>query len=194
MKKEILKYEKLSEDIEYLYSAHFNRMHFLILTPVLFPLLFFAACIDCAHSAIRGIISMLLILALASIPFLITILRAQKTKSAIKKNGYTVVRGKLLSINSHDRPEFPTKMFDKLWLTFVFSVGEWTVGAHHNFSYRFNTGEKHLYRWSKEMSMTFEGLYNTSLSGDEFYIVVDTVTHNLLYAYNTKFFTLENEE
>lgn len=50
------------------------------------------------------------------------------------------------------------------------------------------------YTWSKEYSMTSEGVYRTSFDGDEFYLVLSR-PHNgkILLAYPAKYFTLEDE-
>lgn len=48
------------------------------------------------------------------------------------------------------------------------------------------------YPWSKEYSMTAEGVYRTSMDGDEFYLVL-TKPHSgkILLAYPAKYFALE---
>ena len=192
MKKEILKYENLGEDIMYLYDVHFNRLHFLFSAIILFPFIFISLIMMMVEGTV-GLIFLLVVLILNALPYLITYIKSKRIKAIIRKNGYSIINGKLLSINSHDADYSPHRQFSKFWLEIIFSVGDWEIGGRKNFSYRFNTGDRHLYRWSKDLAMTFDGLCNTSCSGDEFYIVVDNVTKNILYAYSKKFFTLENE-
>jgi hypothetical protein len=192
MKKEILKYENLSEDIMYLYDVHFNRLHFLFSAIILFPFIFISLIMMMIEGTV-GLIFLLVVLILNALPYLITYIKSKRIKAIIRKNGYSIINGKLLSINSHDAADSPHRQFSNFWLEIIFSVGDWEIGGRKNFSYRFNTGDRHLYRWSKDLAMTFDGLCNTSCSGDEFYIVVDNVTKNILYAYSKKFFILENE-
>ena len=45
-----------------------------------------------------------------------------------------------------------------------------------------------LYAWSKEMYISPQGLDNTSLRGDEFYLVTRLGEAEVAYAYNKKFF------
>ena len=44
------------------------------------------------------------------------------------------------------------------------------------------------YDWSKTYYMSTTGLCNTSLMGDEFYIVINKTSHKIAYVYNTKLF------
>ncbi len=46
------------------------------------------------------------------------------------------------------------------------------------------------YPWSQEYYCTPQGLLYTALEGDEFYLVLDNQTHDVLYIYNKKFFEL----
>lgn len=44
------------------------------------------------------------------------------------------------------------------------------------------------YEWSKTYYMSTTGLCNTSLMGDEFYIVINKTSHKIAYVYNTRLF------
>ena len=61
------------------------------------------------------------------------------------------------------------------------------VLVFHNAQWRVPETEK-LYAWSKEMYISPEGLQNTALRGDKFYIVRRFGNAEVAYAYNTKFF------
>ena len=191
MKKEILKYEDLGKDIEHLYSTHFNRLHIIYTISLALPFLIILF-IMLLTSDTASLIMLTIVAAIIIVPFLAARMGSKKIKSIIQKNGYNVVKGKLLSTKQDYNNFFRRTFLSPYNYIFTFSVGEWAV-IPSNFSYRFNVNTRHLYSWSKEMAMTFEGIYNTSVSGDEFYIVVDGVTQNILCAYNTKFFKLENE-
>ena len=45
-----------------------------------------------------------------------------------------------------------------------------------------------LYAWSRDMYISPQGLENTSLQGDEFYLVTRKGEAEVAYAYNKKFF------
>ena len=47
------------------------------------------------------------------------------------------------------------------------------------------------YTWSKTFYMSGQGIENTSLVGDEFYLVILHSTQEICAVYNTKFFVYE---
>lgn len=51
---------------------------------------------------------------------------------------------------------------------------------------------KHHYSWSKLYHMSDDGIYNTALLGDEYYLVI-AEEKNILLAYNTKLFELKDQ-
>lgn len=54
-------------------------------------------------------------------------------------------------------------------------------------SWRIPGFNKH-YAWSKEFYISTEGLYNTAVAGNEFYLVSLREDYEIRYAYNAKFF------
>lgn len=62
-----------------------------------------------------------------------------------------------------------------------FRGGSWRLYEKNEFP---NRGRH--YHWSKEFAMSTEGLLNTSVEGNEFYVV--TFEGEIVYAYNDKFF------
>ncbi len=62
-----------------------------------------------------------------------------------------------------------------------------TVFKFYNSEWRVPETEK-LYAWSKEMYISPQGLQNTALRGDKFYVVRRKGASEVAYAYNTKFF------
>lgn len=67
--------------------------------------------------------------------------------------------------------------YTKTVTVFYFNNGKWRVPETRT-----------LYAWSKEMYISPQGLDNTSLRGDKFYIVRRQGDAEIAYAYNTKFF------
>lgn len=61
-------------------------------------------------------------------------------------------------------------------LFLYFPVGEWRVPRTT------------LYKWSETYYLSPTGLYNTSLAGEEFFVVTLNYDHTIGCAYNTKFF------
>lgn len=60
-------------------------------------------------------------------------------------------------------------------------------------SWRIPPVKKH-YRWSDACCMSSQGLENTSVSGDEFYLISLKHESSVAYIYNTKFFRLREEK
>jgi hypothetical protein len=50
-----------------------------------------------------------------------------------------------------------------------------------------------LYTWSENYTTSLQGLDNISCSGDDFFVVVDENTQNIIYAYPAKFFECDTE-
>ena len=67
-----------------------------------------------------------------------------------------------------------------------------TVLKFHNAEWRVPETEK-LYPWSKEMYISPQGLENTALRGDKFYVVRRKGCPEVAYAYNMKFFTYKGD-
>lgn len=106
----------------------------------------------------------------------------------ILNGGYTVMTDRLNSI-SEDEPiyepwtgshgSYSVKHVD----LFHFSSSEWRVVPAY----------KH-YAWSSLYAMSRQGLYNTSIEGDEFYTVVIGNDSEIAYVYNKKLFVYEPKE
>lgn len=73
-----------------------------------------------------------------------------------------------------------------------------TIGRHYNLFYvlnfrdhgRYRVSEGQHYGWSELYAMSDRGIYNTSISGDEFYILrwKDDRHHTPIYVFNKKLF------
>ena len=187
MKKETIKNHNIVDDINYINSVHLNRFHYCAIAAILFPIILpLLICIAIEQSV--GAIIFLILALLVFSPFVIEYFVAAKRKSNITKHGFTVTKSKLLSATQKQLPySVVAQKFNRSTYNLSFSAGQWIV-CKNPVSYYRNTGERHLYRWSNELSMSFDGLLNTSVSGDEFYVVIDNVTQEILYAYNSKFF------
>ncbi|MBQ2806906.1 MAG: hypothetical protein IJF08_07640 [Clostridia bacterium] len=80
--------------------------------------------------------------------------------------------------HTHYRPGMSTHThYTKCITVFYFDNAKWRVPETEK-----------LYAWSKEMYISPEGLDNTSLRGDEFYLVSRKGEAEVAYAYNRKFF------
>ena len=67
-----------------------------------------------------------------------------------------------------------------------------TVLKFYNAQWRVPETEK-LYAWSKEMYISPQGLQNTALRGDKFYVVRRKGEAEVAFAYNMKFFTYRGD-
>ena len=55
----------------------------------------------------------------------------------------------------------------------------------------FESGRKKYYKWSKMFNMGVQSLYNSSLPGDEFYIIL--LSKSTVVIYNKKYFYIDNQ-
>ena len=76
--------------------------------------------------------------------------------------------------------------FTKDVTVLYFKGGSWRLYEENHFP-----NKKKYYNWSKELSMTTDGLLNTSVMGNEFHVV--TFEGEIVYAYNDKFFEYEEK-
>ena len=105
-------------------------------------------------------------------------------KRSILNGEFTVITDKLVNIGYETVYEpdftgdFPFMMtFTRDYEFFYFDAQKWQV-----------VGNSRHYDWSKEHYMSTQGLRNTSILGDEFYLVINNYDHEIGYIYNTKFF------
>lgn len=90
------------------------------------------------------------------------------------KSKNCIVKDKLISAEIQD--DFYGKAYVKTYHLNFSGYGEYVIQADN-------------YRWSSIFSMSAEGVYNYSNSGDEFYLVLSKPhTGKILFVYNTKLF------
>lgn len=111
-------------------------------------------------------------------------LRVKKYKKAVESQKYTFSDEKLISI---DVPLTPGR------------AGKLVRNTISRPVFCFESGEKWLflydvkyYEWSKELYLSGDGLYNSSMPGDEFYTVRVSEYPDVSCIYNKKFFTFND--
>ena len=93
------------------------------------------------------------------------------------KNKNSIVKDKLISAEIQE--DFYGKAYVKTYHLNFSGYGEYVIHAEN-------------YKWSSTFSMSAEGVYNYSDSGDEFYLLLSKPhTGKILFAYNTKMFEME---
>ena len=93
------------------------------------------------------------------------------------KNKKCIVKDKLISAEIQE--DLYGKAYVKTYHLNFSGYGEYVIHAEN-------------YKWSSIFSMSAEGVYNYSDSGDEFYLVLSKPhTGKILFAYNTKMFEME---
>jgi len=93
------------------------------------------------------------------------------------KNKNSIVKDKLIS--AEIKEDFCGKVYVKIYRLNFSGYGEYVIHAEN-------------YKWSSTYSMSAEGVYYCSNSGDEFYLVLSKPhTGRILFAYNTKMFEME---
>lgn len=111
----------------------------------------------------------------------ILILKRTPKKTEPVYASYTVIKDKLVNIVEETEQQYSTSgHYYKDITYFYFSSQRWRVRSDN-------------YRWSELYYMSKAGLCNTSLIGDEFYLVMLNDTHEIACVYNTKLFDYKTE-
>ncbi len=150
-----------------------------------------------------GVYSMILLILLAcagawqiALPFalvpIISFLRyipwwraAREERGEASQGEFTIVREKLSHIAEETIYEprylgrYTRNMHSVRFL--YFPCGQWRIQPRN-------------YTWSKTFYMSGQGVENTSLVGDEFYIAIVNSTQEICAVYNTKFFTYTDND
>lgn len=111
--------------------------------------------------------------------YLVNTIRKRKHPDPIPR--YTIMQDTLISItvqtivSPYSRRNTTEDVF-----VMHFSVGDYRI--MHD-----------LYRWSKDLHLSRPGLYNTSVIGNTFYVLIDRETKDILCLYNEKFFICPDE-
>ena len=105
--------------------------------------------------------------------------RSRKRRKMVADGNYTVTTEKLCNVmEDADRDDLLTRS-RCVWYLFFPSM-KWKIPM-------FNFG------WSERYHMSCEGVVNTSIIDDEFYVVLFNDTYEIGYAYPKKFFEWEGE-
>ena len=110
--------------------------------------------------------------------------RCTQEKTALANAAYTVDVQKLDSIRTETqaRRGAGLQKYSYEETEFLcFSVGEWRIPDKN-------------YQWSDLYGMSRQGIVNTAITGDEFYVIISAKTHEILCAYPCKFFTYQETE
>lgn len=111
----------------------------------------------------------------------IPIWRASRAeRGAASRGDFTVTKANLSHIAEEiiHEPRFAGKHVHTTRVVrfLYFPCGQWRIQPRN-------------YTWSKDFYMSGQGVENTSLIGDEFYIAISNNTQEICAVYNTKFFT-----
>ena len=103
----------------------------------------------------------------------------ERKEYKVMANGeFTVLKEKLSHIGKETIHESGARGTATEANFLYFSCGQWRIMPQN-------------YTWSKTFSMSGRGVDNTSLVGDEFYVVILHSTQEICAVYNTKFFIYE---
>ncbi len=172
MRKEILTDEKIKLDIPF-YRAQCwedvtNKfLHFFIPFAALGILLTLVATWKIG-------LPFLAVAAIFLVWYIIKLQHTPKTTEPVYAS-YTVVKDRLVNIVEETVEEYNHRQSFKTVTVFYFSSQSWRVPPYN-------------YQWSDLYHMSGTGLCNTSLIGDEFYLVLLNDTHEICCVYNTKLF------
>ncbi len=173
MQKEILTREIIKK--EFIYQELYGRKETFILLIVLLPLL----CLILSLFSDRTWANIVLAIPTSLLALLIFIClhifyESFKLCRLMKKDKFYITKDNLIRTRGKSIGGYTGHAYT---LHFA-SYGEYALGA-----------EKY-YKWSKLYSMSDEGVYNTALLGDEYYLVIVNGSEILL-TYNTKMFELQ---
>ncbi len=137
-------------------------------------------------------LSAVVLLLLGSIPDL----QASKARKAAIENGdFTVLTDRLNSIEE-DVPEASVDLGRAILSSSLSAANRIKHADHFHFSssdWRVRRTQR-FYEWSELYALSLKGLKNTSIPGDEFYVVVIGNDPHITYAYNKKLFTYVSEK
>ncbi len=121
-----------------------------------------------------------IIISLFAVFFLILLIRqiriSKIRQQAIKNGEYTITTEKLVNICEETALQLHRRYYAaKVSNYMYFSNQKWKIPSNN-------------YTWSELYKLSEAGIINTSLIGDEFYIVLVNDNHEISCVYNTKFF------
>ena len=196
MKKEILTHDKIKHDLDREVKKR---------TPMPISIAIFAA-ISFIFSAIffrTGEFILGIILVVFALIFIAVYIRQylnfRKQSQAEYITNINVIKSKLYSISTETahsvyrdvvrRNRNRTKHYSESVFVLRFGAGEWKITLVNQ---PYDTYM--LYTWSENYTTSLQGLDNISCSGDDFFVVVDENTQNIIYAYPAKFFECDVEK
>ena len=195
MKKEILTHDKIKHDLDR-EVKQYTVMPKGIATFAAVSLIFLMICFrtgDFILSIIFAVISLILIAILVR-----QYLSFRKQSQATYISNINVIKSKLHSISTETahsvyrdvvrRNRNRTKHYSESVFVLRFGAGEWKITLVNQ---PYDTYM--LYTWSENYTTSLQGLDNISCSGDDFFVVVDENTQNIIYAYPAKFFECDTE-
>ena len=106
----------------------------------------------------------------------------RKESKATERGEFTVLKEKLSHIGKetvHEPGAHGPRTTEGTYL--YFPCGQWRIQPRN-------------YTWSKDFYMSGQGVENTSLIGDEFYVAISNNTQEICAVYNTKFFTYTDND
>ena len=184
MRKEVLTDNNISQDIIAFKKRHPRKflniieylIAFLILSIIVIAVAF-------KFHWIAGTLSLALPVIVAII-FIPRIRAAHISENTVTCGEYTVIKDKLVNI-AHETVVRKRRISPLYPNNNRYSVDE--VEALY-FSSRHWCIPRRCYEWSSLYNMSGDGISNTSVIGDEFYLIILNETQEICVAYNTKFF------
>lgn len=184
MKKEVLTKEGIITDIKNNGYTRKGSSIYVILAVVLFLLSFiFLLPVFFGKPVSPDLVFELLFFLIFSVIFIIFEIRGAKKQRSLSEPDYYIVKDKLVKVSEDDFAPINKRDSHGSYVDILYfeNFGNYIV-TYNN------------YLWSKEFYMSAQGLVNTSVCGDEFYLVIaKTEKKEILFVYNTKFFELDEE-
>lgn len=181
MHRETLTEEHIAEDILLCTRFKKERKADIWLTHVAPPVLFFGSMLAAFLTRQMWLFLFPLAFFAVFIPvfYLGNAIRKRKHPDPVPR--YTIAQDTLISItvetiaSTHGRRSMMEDIF-----VMHFGVGDYRIMHDH-------------YRWSKDLRLSAAGMYNTSVTGNTFYVIIDRETKDILCVYNEKFFACPDE-
>ena len=186
-KKEILTRENIKIDIKWL--CHYKIKCLIIIFSVQLIILLLLSCFlffDIVK-AVKTLIALCIIVSFGiSIMYVgCEITPLFKLLSELKNNSFQVKKDILFCIQKNDSKTSGLSWFVSKDLNHRLDKPYSLIFCSND---RYEVSKCKYYTWSANMQMTFEGIYHTSLQGDEFYLIL--VNKKIIMVYSTKLFEL----
>lgn len=184
MHKQSLTMEIIEQDILYQCKRELLQASFILIISILPIAMMISICVEFSLGILISLVFiissgyLLLIFAISGLGIMCD---ALNILLMLKKHRFHITTQKVVSscdgVNIKGSAHLSV-MFSKPYVLYFYNFGKYVIPYGKN------------YKWSQEYAMNAQGVYETALIGDEFYLVI--INHNkIILAYNCKFFNLE---